>query len=253
MATSQFTQLQSIKPRDTYFLNMTAIGSTRTFDFFVKTYTRDTQIYKVSSLSHYSNFTGEVVFNVYNGPNFVIFNPTSNCARSTIEPEQTSGLEFFCMRREFECPPCVFTLNWSISFRVAGFSAVKAHRYGILFGSRIDFQPINSKRLNFLDKYFEETSSTALMKSNRELLRQLEEFKRHPLISLSPVGGSPYQILICCIAALLMTVLITCTFLYARYISLIKIECLAKFLSFPPLLYPPLYYNGCPLARPLSK
>jgi len=58
-------------------------------EFYSTVYSSDTSLYRLKSIPHWVNITSEPVLMKYTGPEFVMYNRTSNCTRQCSDPSKT--------------------------------------------------------------------------------------------------------------------------------------------------------------------
>jgi hypothetical protein len=80
-------QLRKIDPRDTVVQSVwQPTNESLRFQFIAREKSDDTKVYQVVSINHWGNLTGEPYFMEYIGSEFLIYNRSSNCAKSIRRP-----------------------------------------------------------------------------------------------------------------------------------------------------------------------
>lgn len=80
------TFLDDILPHNTRVIGAGTLGNTYLFKFITIDKSDNTQVYKLHTFTTWQNVTGSKYLSVYDGPEFIITNSTTNCTRSIQSP-----------------------------------------------------------------------------------------------------------------------------------------------------------------------
>lgn len=77
-----------VTDEDTFFKSFERIaGNTYALNFRIKEISKDSFIYRVAAFPHWENLQENTTLRVYNGPEFIIYNETSNCLKGIPHPK----------------------------------------------------------------------------------------------------------------------------------------------------------------------
>lgn len=125
------TYLSEILPKDTKILGADSLGNnTYHFRFAVKQRSEDTKVYRIQAFPHWENLTGDKYLMVYNGPEYLIHNSTSNCTRAIDKPILSATYEN-CREPNYHDPKL---LMWSPKYTDENpISVAKSTKYSYIY------------------------------------------------------------------------------------------------------------------------